>query len=240
MHRRYRRRNRAVGPVCRVDSGRRRAAKEPAMAVSDARHPARFCTCAAARTDHPAARRRALARVRAAAADRRPARPVYRLSVRQGRAAGGDRHQGRRARPLRRPRTISSSSGTTDIFRVAVWNTFLYTFVTTVFKLALGLWLALLLNRHFRGKAFIRAFILLAVHHSDGAVDLRLEVDVRSDLQRDQLDAVPSRHHPQPHQLARRSRPGDDLGDHRQCLARRAVLRDQPARRAADDQPRTA
>src|SRR5881227_992719 len=48
-----------------------------------------------------------------------------------------------------------------DIFRVAVYNTCLYTFVTTVFKLVLGLWLALLLNRHFRGKAFTRAFILL-------------------------------------------------------------------------------
>ena len=48
-----------------------------------------------------------------------------------------------------------------DIFRTAVWNTCVYTFVTTVFKLALGLWLALLLNRHFRGKAFMRAFILL-------------------------------------------------------------------------------
>ena len=29
-----------------------------------------------------------------------------------------------------------------SIFHVAVWNTCLYTFVTTVFKLALGLWLA--------------------------------------------------------------------------------------------------
>jgi multiple sugar transport system permease protein len=48
-----------------------------------------------------------------------------------------------------------------SIFRVAVWNTFLYTAVTTVFKLALGLWLALLLNRHFKGKAVTRAFILL-------------------------------------------------------------------------------
>ncbi len=47
------------------------------------------------------------------------------------------------------------------IFREAACNTILYTAVTTVFKLALGLWLALLLNRHFRGKAFIRAFILL-------------------------------------------------------------------------------
>jgi multiple sugar transport system permease protein len=48
-----------------------------------------------------------------------------------------------------------------SIFRVAVWNTFVYTAVATVFKLALGLWLALLLNRHFRGKAFTRAFVLL-------------------------------------------------------------------------------
>jgi multiple sugar transport system permease protein len=48
-----------------------------------------------------------------------------------------------------------------SIFRIAVYNTFLYTIVTTIFKLALGLWLALLLNRHFRGKAFVRAFILL-------------------------------------------------------------------------------
>ncbi|MBX6740691.1 MAG: sugar ABC transporter permease [Acetobacteraceae bacterium] len=47
------------------------------------------------------------------------------------------------------------------IFRTAVWNTFWYTGVTTVCKLALGLWLAVLLNRHFRGKALVRAFILL-------------------------------------------------------------------------------
>src|SRR5919198_4146143 len=48
-----------------------------------------------------------------------------------------------------------------SIFRTAVYNTFLYTIVTTVFKLGLGLWVALLLNRHFRGKALVRAFILL-------------------------------------------------------------------------------
>jgi len=47
------------------------------------------------------------------------------------------------------------------IFTTAVWNTFVYTAVTTIFKLALGLWLALLLNRHFKGKAITRAFILL-------------------------------------------------------------------------------
>src|SRR4029453_4510795 len=46
-----------------------------------------------------------------------------------------------------------------SIFRTAVYNTFLYTAVTTVFKLGLGLWLAILLNRNFRGKAFTPAFI---------------------------------------------------------------------------------
>src|SRR5437870_2709716 len=48
-----------------------------------------------------------------------------------------------------------------DIFHVAVQNTCVYTAVATVFKLALGLWLALLLNHNFKGKAYTRAFILL-------------------------------------------------------------------------------
>jgi multiple sugar transport system permease protein len=47
------------------------------------------------------------------------------------------------------------------IFLTAVRNTFVYTAVTTVLKLVFGLWLALLLNRHFMFKAFTRAFILL-------------------------------------------------------------------------------
>jgi len=47
------------------------------------------------------------------------------------------------------------------IFHAVVWNTCWYTLVTTIFKLGLGLWLALLLNRSFRFKAFTRAFILL-------------------------------------------------------------------------------
>jgi multiple sugar transport system permease protein len=44
--------------------------------------------------------------------------------------------------------------------RVAV-NTFAYTAIATVGKLALGMWLALLLNRHFRGKRLVRASMLL-------------------------------------------------------------------------------
>jgi multiple sugar transport system permease protein len=48
-----------------------------------------------------------------------------------------------------------------SIFRTAFWNTSLYTFWATIFKLALGMWLALLLNRHFRGKRLVRASMLL-------------------------------------------------------------------------------
>jgi ABC-type sugar transport system permease subunit len=47
------------------------------------------------------------------------------------------------------------------IFQRAAYNTFVYTGVATVFKLALGMWLALLLNRHFRGKRLVRASMLL-------------------------------------------------------------------------------
>jgi multiple sugar transport system permease protein len=48
-----------------------------------------------------------------------------------------------------------------SIFQQAAYNTFVYTGVATVFKLALGMWLALLLNHHFRGKRLVRASMLL-------------------------------------------------------------------------------
>jgi multiple sugar transport system permease protein len=48
-----------------------------------------------------------------------------------------------------------------SIFQHAAYNTFVYTGVATVLKLALGMWLALLLNRHFRGKRLVRASMLL-------------------------------------------------------------------------------
>jgi multiple sugar transport system permease protein len=48
-----------------------------------------------------------------------------------------------------------------SIFQTAFRNTFIYTFWATIFKLTLGMWLALLLNRHFRGKRIVRASMLL-------------------------------------------------------------------------------
>jgi multiple sugar transport system permease protein len=48
-----------------------------------------------------------------------------------------------------------------DIFRTAAWNTLFFTFMATVFKAALGMWLAILLNRKFRLQRVTRAAVLL-------------------------------------------------------------------------------
>jgi multiple sugar transport system permease protein len=48
-----------------------------------------------------------------------------------------------------------------QVFWLSVFNTTLYTVVASVFKFALGFWLALLLNQHMPFKAFIRAIVLL-------------------------------------------------------------------------------
>jgi multiple sugar transport system permease protein len=48
-----------------------------------------------------------------------------------------------------------------SIFWLSVFNTILYTTVASLFKFVLGLWLALLLNRHLPFKAFLRAIVLL-------------------------------------------------------------------------------
>ncbi|WP_185968416.1 carbohydrate ABC transporter permease [Paracoccus sp. M683] len=47
------------------------------------------------------------------------------------------------------------------VFWLSVFNTMVYTFVASVLKFGLGLWLALLLNRHLPAKNFFRAIILL-------------------------------------------------------------------------------
>jgi multiple sugar transport system permease protein len=50
---------------------------------------------------------------------------------------------------------------TDSVFRLSVFNTFVYTVVASVVKFALGLWLALLLNKHIPFKSFVRAIVLL-------------------------------------------------------------------------------
>jgi multiple sugar transport system permease protein len=48
-----------------------------------------------------------------------------------------------------------------DIFHTAVWNTLFFTTVATVAKAALGMWLAVLLNRKFKFARVTRAAVLL-------------------------------------------------------------------------------
>ena len=50
---------------------------------------------------------------------------------------------------------------TDSVFRLSVFNTFLYTVVASAIKFGLGLWLALLLNEHIPFKAVVRATVLL-------------------------------------------------------------------------------
>ena len=47
------------------------------------------------------------------------------------------------------------------VTRLALFNTLFYTFVASVIKFALGLWLALLLNKHLPFKSVLRAVVLL-------------------------------------------------------------------------------
>ena len=48
-----------------------------------------------------------------------------------------------------------------EVTRLALFNTIFYTAVASVIKFALGLWLALLLNKHLPFKSFFRAIVLL-------------------------------------------------------------------------------
>src|SRR5947209_8132287 len=48
-----------------------------------------------------------------------------------------------------------------EVTRLALFNTLFYTIVASAIKFALGLWLALLLNKHIRFTTFLRSVILL-------------------------------------------------------------------------------
>jgi multiple sugar transport system permease protein len=48
-----------------------------------------------------------------------------------------------------------------SVARLSLFNTLFYTVVASALKFVLGLWLALLLNRHLPFKAFVRAIVLL-------------------------------------------------------------------------------
>jgi hypothetical protein len=121
------------------------------------------------------------------------------------------------------------------VTRLALFNTLFYTFVASVIKFGLGLWLALLLNRNIRFKTFFAPVILLPyiVPTALSAIafwwifDAQFSIiswmlvklgliDKYIDFLGEPVERPP-------------------LGDRRQHLARRAVRRDHAARRPADD-----
>ena len=121
------------------------------------------------------------------------------------------------------------------VFRLAVFNTFFYTIVASVIKFGLGLWLALLLNKHLPFKAFIRAIVLLPfiVPTALSAIAFWWIYDAQfSIISWVLVKARPDR---PLHRLPRRALACAAVGDHREHLARRAVRRDLPAGRPADD-----
>ena len=121
------------------------------------------------------------------------------------------------------------------VTRLSVFNTLFYTVVASVIKFVLGLWLALLLNKHLPFKSFIRADRAAALHRADRAVGDRLLVDLRRAVLDHQLDAGQARVDRPLHRFPRRALARAPVGDRRQRLARHALRRDLPAGGPADD-----
>ena len=121
------------------------------------------------------------------------------------------------------------------VTRLALFNTLFYTTVASVIKFVLGLWLALLLNKHLPFKASFRAVVLLPfiVPTALSAIAFWWIYDsqfsiiswalMRLGIIHEYIDFLGRA-------LARAL-----LDDRRQHLARRAVRRDHAARRTADD-----
>ena len=65
------------------------------------------------------------------------------------------------------------------VARLSLFNTLFYTFVASIIKFGLGLWLAMLLNQHMPFKSFVRAARAAAVHRAHGAVGARILVALR-------------------------------------------------------------
>ena len=174
-----------------------------AMTFTTVAAPSAYAGSAKARARSPGCSRTSAGWHGAVAADNRLARPLYRLSVRQGRGAVGDRHQGRRAGPVRRAAEFREDLERQHLPRRGVEHLPLHLRHDGLQARARPV-AGAAAQPPFQGQGLHPRLHPVAVHHPDGAVDPGLEVDVRPDLQRDQLDAVPARHDPRPDQLARR------------------------------------
>ena len=121
------------------------------------------------------------------------------------------------------------------VVRLAVFNTIFYTVVASVIKFGLGLWLALLLNKHLPFKAFLRAIVLLPFIVPTALSAIAFWWIYDSAVLDHQLVADEDGHHQRVHRLPRPALARAVRHDRRQHLARRSVRRHYAARRVADD-----
>ena len=158
---------------------------------------------------------------------------VPHLSARAGHLARLHRRQGRPRRRVDRAGELRVPVGR-RVTRLALFNTLFYTVVASVIKFVLGLWLALLLNKHMPLQDLLPRGRAAALHRADGAVGDRLLVDLRLAVLDHQLGADEDGPDRPLHRLPRRPVERALLDHRRQHLARRAVRRDHAAGRAAD------
>jgi len=121
-----------------------------------------------------------------------------------------------------------------SVARLSLFNTLFYTIVASVLKFVLGLWLALILNRHLPFKSFIRGDRAAAVHRADGALRNRVLVDLRFPVLGRELDAREDGPDRPVHRFPGRALARAALGDRGEHLAGRPVRGDFPAGGAAD------
>ena len=122
-----------------------------------------------------------------------------------------------------------------NIFWLSVFNTTFYTIVASVLKFALGLYLALLLNRRLPLKSLIRAIVLLPFVTPTvlSAIAFWWIYDPQFSIISWSLMKLGI--HPPIYRLSRLALERPLVGDRRQCLARHSIRGDNAACRPADD-----
>src|SRR2546422_426543 len=134
---------------CRRSGERRRPRGGPSPPTA---HPAAEA--------HAAPRERARARGSPLSTRRRDPGHVHRVPLHHGRLAVAVEHERRERGRVRRGQELRQGVERLDL-PDGVREHVLLHLLATLFKLTLGMWLALLLNRHFRGKRIVRASMLL-------------------------------------------------------------------------------
>ena len=111
------------------------------------------------------------------------------------------------------------------VTQLALFNTLFYTVVASVIKFGLGLWLALLLNKHIPFKAAMRAVVLLPFIVPTALSAIAFWWIYDSQFSIISWGIAEARHHQRVHRLPRPAVARALRDDRRQHLARRAVRR---------------